>query len=162
MASDNSTRVGLVISSTHSIRTFLAGASNDANLSLELRQTSSDLLLQSDIPYAPLRAVWMASDPSSRPDLSRLFAGTQFVFSSPKPREKVSYPTFISSLFLRSWLPLSFFLILCLQNVFLIMFFTLKRIFSFIFCYFSGFRIFSWYIDWLRFILPDSFLFYFN
>ncbi|XP_061347078.1 uncharacterized protein LOC133292648 [Gastrolobium bilobum] len=88
MATDNSNRVGLVISRTDSIRVFLAGASNDPSLSDELRQTSSDLLLQSEVPYAPLRAVWMASDPSTRPELTRLFSGTHFVFSSPKPREK--------------------------------------------------------------------------
>ncbi|XP_027366842.1 uncharacterized protein LOC113873072 [Abrus precatorius] len=88
MATDNSNRVGLVISSTDSIRVYLSGASNDATLSDELRQTSSDLLLRSEIPYASLRALWMASDPSTRPDLTRLFSGTHFVFSSPKPREK--------------------------------------------------------------------------
>lgn len=88
MATHNSNRVGLVISSTDPIRVFLSRASNDPNLSEELRQTSSDLLSQSEVPYAPLRAVWMASDPSTRPDLTRLFSGTQFVFSSPKPREK--------------------------------------------------------------------------
>ncbi|XP_057427158.1 uncharacterized protein LOC130720526 [Lotus japonicus] len=85
---ENSTRVGLIISITDSIRTFLTGASNNPTLSLELRQSSSDLLRQSDVPYAPLRAVWIASDPSTRPELTRLFSGTRFVFSSPKPREK--------------------------------------------------------------------------
>lgn len=88
MGTDKSNRVGLVISTTSSIRVFLSGASKDSTLSDELRQTSSDLLLQSEVPYAPLRAVWMASDPSSRPDLTRLFLGTRFVFCSPKPREK--------------------------------------------------------------------------
>lgn len=88
MSSENSKRVGLVISSTESIRVFLSGASKDATLSDELRQTSSDLLLQSELPYAPLRALWTASHPSTRPDLTRLFSGTRFIFSSPKPREK--------------------------------------------------------------------------
>lgn len=110
MVSDNSNRVGLVISSTDSIRVFLSGASNDTILSDELRRTSSDLLLQSEIPYAPLRALWMASDPSTRPDLIRLFPGTRFVFSSPKPREKVFIPNFqfrfLNSLhLLQLWLP---------------------------------------------------------
>ncbi|KAL2324785.1 hypothetical protein Fmac_023843 [Flemingia macrophylla] len=88
MSGENSKRVGLVISSTESIRVFLFGASKDATLSGELRQTSSDLLRQSELPYAALRAVWMASHPSTRPDLTRLFSGTRFIFSSPKPREK--------------------------------------------------------------------------
>ncbi|OIW04696.1 hypothetical protein TanjilG_06762 [Lupinus angustifolius] len=88
MATNNSNRVGLIISNTDSIRVFLSGASTNSNLSDELRQTSSDLLSKSDIPYEPLRAVWFASDPSTRPELNRLFSGTRFVFSSPKPREK--------------------------------------------------------------------------
>ncbi|KAK7379785.1 hypothetical protein VNO78_34304 [Psophocarpus tetragonolobus] len=88
MGIDEPNRVGLVISTTDPIRIFLSGASKDATLSDELRQTSSDLLLQSEVPYAPLRAVWMASDSSTRPELTRLFSGTRFAFSSPKPREK--------------------------------------------------------------------------
>ncbi|KAK2404159.1 ER-based factor for assembly of V-ATPase [Trifolium repens] len=85
---NNSSRVGLVISNTDSIRVFLSGASNDTALSSELRQTSSDLLIQSDVPYEPLRAIWIASDPSTRPKFTQLFSGTSFIFSSPKPREK--------------------------------------------------------------------------
>ncbi|CAJ2629651.1 unnamed protein product [Trifolium pratense] len=87
-STDNSNRVGLVISNTDSIRVFLSGASNDTTLSPELRQSSSDLLTQSDVPYEPLRAIWIASDPSTRPELTQLFSGTSFIFSSPKPREK--------------------------------------------------------------------------
>lgn len=90
MGTDKSNRVGLVISRTDPIRDFLSDASKDATLSDELQRTSSDLLLQSEIPYVPFRTVWMASDPSTRPDLTRLFSGTRFIFSSPKPREKVS------------------------------------------------------------------------
>lgn len=89
MGTDKPNRVGSFIYITDPIRVFLSGASKDATLSDELRRTSSDLLLQSDVPYAQLRAVWMASDPSTRPDLTRLFSGTRFIFSSPKPREKV-------------------------------------------------------------------------
>ncbi|KAI5411491.1 hypothetical protein KIW84_056535 [Lathyrus oleraceus] len=85
---NNSNRVGLILSSTNSIRVFLSGASNDPTLSSQLRQTSSELLIQSEIPYEPLRAVWISSDPSTRPELIRLLSGTGFVFSSPKPREK--------------------------------------------------------------------------
>ncbi|RZB44487.1 hypothetical protein D0Y65_054446, partial [Glycine soja] len=88
MGTDKPNRVGSFIYITDPIRVFLSGASKDATLSDELRRTSSDLLLHSDVPYAQLRAVWMASDPSTRPDLTRLFSGTRFIFSSPKPREK--------------------------------------------------------------------------
>lgn len=89
MATENmSNRVGLVISSTHSIRDFLSEASIDTTLSAELRQKCSDLLIQSDVPYEPLRAIWIASDPSTRPELTQLLSGTSFIFSSPKPREK--------------------------------------------------------------------------
>ncbi|CAI8604207.1 unnamed protein product [Vicia faba] len=89
MSTENtSNRVGLVLSTTNSIRVFLTGASTDPTLSSQLRQTSSDLLLHSEIPYKPLRAVWIASDPSTRPELTRLLSGTGFLFSSPKPREK--------------------------------------------------------------------------
>ncbi|KAK7279681.1 hypothetical protein RJT34_24738 [Clitoria ternatea] len=88
MATNESNRVGLVLSNTDSIRAFLSVASKDPILSDELRQTSSELLLQSDVPYAPLRALWVASHPSTRPELNRLLSGTQFLFSSPKPRLK--------------------------------------------------------------------------
>ncbi|KAF7829212.1 uncharacterized protein G2W53_020376 [Senna tora] len=79
---------GLVISSTESIRLFLSTASKDPHLSDELRQTASDHLRQPSVPYMPLRAIWMASDPLKRPNLIKLLSGTQFLFSSPKPREK--------------------------------------------------------------------------
>ncbi|KAI4328056.1 hypothetical protein L6164_020449 [Bauhinia variegata] len=79
---------GLVIASTEAIRSFFSKASNDPQLSDQLRQSAADLIWVSNVPYAPLRAIWMASDPSTRPDLIRLFSGTHFVFNSPKPREK--------------------------------------------------------------------------
>lgn len=141
---ENSTRVGLVISSTDSIRTFLSGASNNPTLSLELRQSSSDLLRQSDVPYAPLRAVWIASDPSTRPELTRLFSGTRFVFSSPKPREKVKplvsitlfrFPNF-SAFKIWSWS--------C--------FFIHENHFQFLFLFFFWFQYYCcWDIDWFWF-----------
>lgn len=89
MATENIlNRVGLIISSTHFIRAFLSEASTDTTLSAELRQKCSDLIAQSNVPYEPLRAIWMASDPSTRPELTQLLWGTSFIFSSPKPREK--------------------------------------------------------------------------
>ncbi|BAU00123.1 hypothetical protein VIGAN_10169000 [Vigna angularis var. angularis] len=68
MGTDKPNRVDLVISTTSLIRVLLFAASKDGSLSDELRQASSDLLLQSEVPYAPLRAAWMASDPSTRPE----------------------------------------------------------------------------------------------
>ncbi|AES62207.1 putative ATPase, vacuolar ER assembly factor, Vma12 [Medicago truncatula] len=89
MATENIlNRVGLIISSTHFIRAFLSEASTDTTLSAELRQKCSDLIAQSNVPYEPLRAIWIASDPSTRPELTQLLWGTSFIFSSPKPREK--------------------------------------------------------------------------
>ncbi|XP_059440817.1 uncharacterized protein LOC132173361 [Corylus avellana] len=79
---------GLVISSTEGIRLFLSTASEDPHLSPELRQIASDLSSQCNVPYKSLRALWFASRPSTRPALIQLFSGSEFVFTSPKPREK--------------------------------------------------------------------------
>ncbi|KAL7176348.1 hypothetical protein ACSBR2_029813 [Camellia fascicularis] len=79
---------GLIISNTETIRSFLITASNDPLLSLDLRKTASDLSVQPSVPYKSLRSVWFASLPSTRPDLLCLFSGSDFVFTSPKPREK--------------------------------------------------------------------------
>ncbi|KAF5942282.1 hypothetical protein HYC85_019924 [Camellia sinensis] len=79
---------GLIISNTETIRSFLITASNDPLLSLDLRKTASDLSVQPSMPYKSLRSVWFASLPSTRPDLLCLFSGSDFVFTSPKPREK--------------------------------------------------------------------------
>ncbi|QHO27179.1 uncharacterized protein DS421_7g205770 [Arachis hypogaea] len=98
MATNDSNRVGLVISTTESIRVFLSGASQDPNLSHHLRHTSADLLSQSELSYEPLRSVWMASDPSTRPELTQLFSGTRFVFSSPKPRQKEAYQELVKDI----------------------------------------------------------------
>jgi len=79
---------GLVISSTEGIRLFLSTASEDPHLSPELRQIASDLSSQGNVPYKLLRALWFASRTSTRPALIQLFSGSEFVFTSPKPREK--------------------------------------------------------------------------
>ncbi|THF97460.1 hypothetical protein TEA_029188 [Camellia sinensis var. sinensis] len=79
---------GLIITNTETIRSFLITASNDPLLSLDLRKTASDLSVQPSVPYKSLRSVWFASLPSTRPDLLCLFSGSDFVFTSPKPREK--------------------------------------------------------------------------
>ncbi|KAI9125140.1 hypothetical protein K1719_003756 [Acacia pycnantha] len=88
MATEMPSPPGLVISATESIISFLSVASKDPHISEELQQTALNLLRQPNVPYMPLRAIWMASDPNTGPDLIQLFSGTQFLLSSPKPREK--------------------------------------------------------------------------
>lgn len=80
---------GLVISATETIRSFLSGASKDPHLSPELQQIAFDLTSQCNVPYKSLRALWFASQPYTRPALIQLLSGSEFVFTSPKPREKV-------------------------------------------------------------------------
>lgn len=80
---------GLILSATEPIQSFLALACDDHRLSEELRDIASDLRSRNTVPYKLLRAIWTGSDPSTRPDLSGLFSGSDFVFTSPKPREKV-------------------------------------------------------------------------
>ncbi|KFK26893.1 hypothetical protein AALP_AA8G307300 [Arabis alpina] len=79
---------GLILSATDSIRSFLDRASGDLRLSDELRGIASDLRSRNTVPYKLLRAIWTGSDPSTRPDLLGVFSGSDFVFTSPKPREK--------------------------------------------------------------------------
>ncbi|KAI3963299.1 hypothetical protein MKW92_049561 [Papaver armeniacum] len=79
---------GLMIANNEIIKSFLNSAKSDLNLTDELRQIASNLLSQPSIPYKSLRNIWSESLPSTRPDLLHLFSGSNFVFSSPKPREK--------------------------------------------------------------------------
>ncbi|CAE6237393.1 unnamed protein product [Arabidopsis arenosa] len=79
---------GLILSATEPIRSFLALASGDRHLSEELREIATDLRSKNTVPYRLLRALWTGSDPSTRPDLLGLCSGSDFVFTSPKPREK--------------------------------------------------------------------------
>ncbi|KAL4602092.1 uncharacterized protein LOC142611889 [Castanea sativa] len=79
---------GLVVSATELIQSFLSTASEDPHLSLELQQIASDLLSQHNVPYKSLRAIWFASQPTTRPTLIQLFSGSDFVFTTPKPRHK--------------------------------------------------------------------------
>ncbi|CAH8329056.1 unnamed protein product [Eruca vesicaria subsp. sativa] len=79
---------GLILSVTEPMRSFLALASDDRRLSGELRDIASDLRPRKTVPYKLLRAIWTGSDPSTRPELLGLFSGSEFVFTSPKPREK--------------------------------------------------------------------------
>ncbi|GFS32594.1 hypothetical protein Acr_00g0023380 [Actinidia rufa] len=79
---------GLTITNTETIRSFLISASKDPLLPQELRKTASDLSSRPAVPYKSLRSVCFGSEPSTRPGLLRLFSGSDFVFASPKPREK--------------------------------------------------------------------------
>ncbi|ONK71948.1 uncharacterized protein A4U43_C04F14050 [Asparagus officinalis] len=81
---------GLVLMNTDSIRSFLLSVLSDSgpDISPELRGLASDLSSRTSVPYKSLRAIWSALPVESRPSPSRLFAGSEFVFASPKPREK--------------------------------------------------------------------------
>lgn len=84
---------GLVVNNNETLRSFLRSAADDHDhLTPELRHLALDLCSQSSIPYRSLRTVWFALPSGDRPALRRLFAGAEFVFSSPKPREKVREP----------------------------------------------------------------------
>ncbi|CAL1373384.1 unnamed protein product [Linum trigynum] len=79
---------GLIIKNTDSIRLFLRSASNERHLPPELKDAASRLLSQDNVHYASLRSIWTGSQPSSRPELMLLLSGAEFVFPTPKPREK--------------------------------------------------------------------------
>lgn len=79
---------GLIISTTENIRLFLAGASAETELSDDLRELASSLSDHTTVPYKHLRSIWIGSNPSTRPDLMGLLSGSNFVFCSPRPREK--------------------------------------------------------------------------
>ncbi|KAI3956893.1 hypothetical protein MKX01_000927 [Papaver californicum] len=85
---DISNLKGLMIANNEIIKSFLNSAKSDLNLTDELRQTASNLFSQPSIPYKSLRNIWSESLPSTRPNLLHLFSGSNFVFPSPKPREK--------------------------------------------------------------------------
>ncbi|KAG9155653.1 hypothetical protein Leryth_003926 [Lithospermum erythrorhizon] len=80
---------GLVLSATATITKFLSAASTNPNISAELQTIAISLLSQHPtVPYKPLKSIWLASDPKTRPNFTHLFSGSGFVFTSPKPREK--------------------------------------------------------------------------
>ncbi|CAI0408297.1 unnamed protein product [Linum tenue] len=79
---------GLIIKNTDSIRWFLRSASNETHLPLELKDAASRLLSQDNVHYVSLRSIWTGSQPSSRPELMLLLSGSEFIFPTPKPREK--------------------------------------------------------------------------
>ena len=91
MSSDDpQNQPGLVITVTESIRSFLLSASNDPRLSQELRELALSLSSRTNVPYKQIRSIWVGSDVDTKPGLISLFDGSNFVFSSPKPREKVN------------------------------------------------------------------------
>ncbi|XP_077213053.1 uncharacterized protein LOC143848114 [Tasmannia lanceolata] len=79
---------GLVVANNETIRFFLRSVAENQDLKDELRRIASDLLSQDLLPYKSLRSLWFESPTSVRPKLLHLFSGSDFVFSSPKPREK--------------------------------------------------------------------------
>lgn len=81
---------GLVITVTESLRSFLLSASNDRRLPQELRELAFTLSSRTNAPYKQIRSIWIVSDVDTRPGLISLFSGSNFVFPSPKPREKVN------------------------------------------------------------------------
>ncbi|KAJ0716653.1 putative ATPase, vacuolar ER assembly factor, Vma12 [Helianthus annuus] len=83
------TTAGLIISKTEILQSFLTTSATNTHLSQDLRQIAASLSHNhSSVPYRSLRSIWSASDPLTRPDLSALLAGSQFVLTSPKPRQK--------------------------------------------------------------------------
>ncbi|KAG1354265.1 hypothetical protein COCNU_07G003770 [Cocos nucifera] len=84
---------GLVMANNETIRSFLLSAAEDRkHLTDELRELASSLFSRSSVPYGSLRSIWSALPPAGRPALRRLFAGADFVFSRPRPREKGDGP----------------------------------------------------------------------
>ncbi|KAI0489196.1 hypothetical protein KFK09_029038 [Dendrobium nobile] len=84
-----SATTGLVVHNNETIRAFLlVAAADEQRLSGELRDIASDLSSQSSVPYRSLRSVWSALPVGARPSITALFSGAEFLFSSPKPREK--------------------------------------------------------------------------
>ena len=89
VATEGSSDIGLVISATETVRSFLMTASTDPNLPQDLRDLASSLSPHSSLSYKSLKSIWIGFDPKTRPSLFRLFSGSNFIFTSPKPREKV-------------------------------------------------------------------------
>ncbi|EEF34723.1 uncharacterized protein LOC8289071 [Ricinus communis] len=87
-ATDPPNPPGLTILLTEPIRSFLLSASKEPHLSQQLRDLASFLVSQHNVQYKSLRSIWIASPHSTRPDLIRLFSGSELVLTSPKPREK--------------------------------------------------------------------------
>ncbi|CAI9090867.1 OLC1v1025738C1 [Oldenlandia corymbosa var. corymbosa] len=84
-------RVGsgtLAISTTDAIRSFLTASSMNLDLPQDLRDLASSLSQHPSVSYRSLKSIWIQSDNNTRPDLLNLLAGSNFIFTSPVPREK--------------------------------------------------------------------------
>lgn len=79
---------GLVISTTESIRSFLIAASINPDMSQDLKDLASSLSQKPSVPYKSLKSIWIGCNTKIRPNILCLFSGSNFVFNSPKPREK--------------------------------------------------------------------------
>ncbi|XP_077239881.1 uncharacterized protein LOC143880789 [Tasmannia lanceolata] len=79
---------GLIVANNETIRSFLLSVAENQDVNEELRKTASNLMSQDLLPYKSLRSLWFDTPSSARPKLLHLFSGSDFVFSSPKAREK--------------------------------------------------------------------------
>ncbi|KAF0930826.1 hypothetical protein E2562_035403 [Oryza meyeriana var. granulata] len=79
---------GLVVAATDPLRSFLSSSAASQDLPADLRDLASSLASESAVPYRSLRDIWCAASPDARPPLRHLLEGTDFVLTSPKPREK--------------------------------------------------------------------------
>ncbi|KAL9256670.1 hypothetical protein AKJ16_DCAP08601 [Drosera capensis] len=78
----------LSISNTSTIQSFLAFSAANRRLPQPFRDAAACLVSRSSVPYGTLISIWFAADQGTRPGLSDLLRQSEFVFSSPKPREK--------------------------------------------------------------------------
>ncbi|KAF9598805.1 hypothetical protein IFM89_031473 [Coptis chinensis] len=80
---------GLLIANNETIRSFLLKSIiQDSNLNQQHHQIALNLSSQNNVPYKLIRNLWTVSSPSRRPKLIHLFNDSEFVLTSPKPREK--------------------------------------------------------------------------
>ncbi|KAF6160101.1 hypothetical protein GIB67_018881 [Kingdonia uniflora] len=79
---------GLILSSNEKIHNFLLSVASDQNVTKEHQQIAANLSRETCIPYKSIRKIWFESSPSTRTNLVDLLNGSDFVLSSPKPREK--------------------------------------------------------------------------
>ncbi|CAN6461053.1 unnamed protein product [Victoria cruziana] len=81
---------GLILGSNEALRDFLRSASEDkCSISDELLRDAARVLSTRDsVPYRSVREIYLAIPASSRPPLLPLLAGSDILFTSPKPREK--------------------------------------------------------------------------
>lgn len=79
---------GLVLTTTEAMHSFFTTSSANVDLSDDLRELANSLTDKSSVPYKHFKSIWVSSDPKTRPSILSLLSGSNFVFTSPKPREK--------------------------------------------------------------------------